>query len=329
MKRIGYAVLTVAALAFGGWLGSDGVAAASSMQCGVGDICLGPYRVSNAQPSDTEVLTWSDSNNQWEPAAAAGGSSDIVSEGNSNVEVIDTGTGQIDLDLDGNPQGRMTAASFTLGVTSATQQLIVPISNDDVTPTLAFGDGDSGFYEYTDDGIKLSLAGSQKWVFASASMGSVTGNNFIQAEVPSATNPVFVLNNDFDSGLGWSGADAPSLVAGGVEALRATELSSGVVLQYQTTAGITASVTQTQGQQALVSTLNEVSTVANVNDVVTLPSAITGSCVKIINNGANTLQVFPASGDSVAGGSVDASTTLNSGSNAEYCAFNATAWEVF
>jgi len=61
--------------------------------------------------------------------------------------------------------------------------------------------------------------------------------------------------------------------------------------------GITASTTQSQGEGPLTSTYNEVGTVANENDVVTLPDAVQGITVIVRNSGANTLQVFPASGD--------------------------------
>lgn len=91
--------------------------------------------------------------------------------------------------------------------------------------------------------------------------------------------------------------------------------------------GITASTTQTQGQGPLTRDVNEVSTVANANDTVTLPSATAYSrTITIINNGANTLQIFPASGDNLGAG-VDTATTLASGSNVRYTNYDATNWE--
>jgi hypothetical protein len=73
-------------------------------------------------------------------------------------------------------------------------------------------------------------------------------------------------------------------------------------IEWETLAGITASTTQSQGQQPLVDTISEVSTVANDADVVTLPAAAEGRVVVVKNNGANDLQVFPASGDNLGGG---------------------------
>lgn len=93
------------------------------------------------------------------------------------------------------------------------------------------------------------------------------------------------------------------------------------------TSGITASTTQTQGQGALTSDINAVSIVANANDTVTLPSALAGMEVTVINNGANTLKIYPASGDNLGAG-VDVSTVLVAGSNIVFVSYDDTNWEV-
>lgn len=93
------------------------------------------------------------------------------------------------------------------------------------------------------------------------------------------------------------------------------------------TAGITASTTQTQGNGALTNMYNEVATCANANDTVTLPAAVAGRRVTIMNNGAQTLQIFPASGDNLGAG-VDTATTLTAGSNRSFIAYDATNWEI-
>ena len=98
------------------------------------------------------------------------------------------------------------------------------------------------------------------------------------------------------------------------------------LLERSTTAGITASTTQTQGQGALTADVNEVSVVDNTNDTVTLPTAAAGRVVKVINDGANTLQIFPASGDDLGGG-VNTATTLATGFTYTFVAFDADTWE--
>lgn len=72
---------------------------------------------------------------------------------------------------------------------------------------------------------------------------------------------------------------------------------------------LTASVTQTQGQQPLTADTNVIITVSNNNDVVTLPPVTAGIIQRIINVGLNTLQIFPASGEDLGNG-VDTSTTI-------------------
>jgi hypothetical protein len=72
--------------------------------------------------------------------------------------------------------------------------------------------------------------------------------------------------------------------------------------------------------------VNEVATVTTTDDAVTMPSAVTGISVTIINNGANDLGVWPAVGDDVGTG-VDTVTTLTPGSNVTFCAYDTTTWE--
>lgn len=101
--------------------------------------------------------------------------------------------------------------------------------------------------------------------------------------------------------------------------------NAGVVSGVES--GITASTTQTQGQQPLTKKLNEISVVANANDAATMPAATgDGDEVTIINNGVNTLQLFPETGDDMGAG-VDTAVTLAAGSSVKYVDYNATNWK--
>ena len=92
------------------------------------------------------------------------------------------------------------------------------------TPTLAFGDGDSGFYERFDDDIRVSIAGTGTWEFAANSFGGVNGGNAIfNSETATTTNPtVLPYRNDPDTGIGGDGSNTLSLIAGGTQALSLT-----------------------------------------------------------------------------------------------------------
>jgi len=65
--------------------------------------------------------------------------------------------------------------------------------------------------------------------------------------------------------------------------------------------------------------------VANPNDAVTLPTAAVNDVVKIYNNGANVLQVFPAASDNLGEG-VDASTTIEPAEVGVFTAKDSTNW---
>lgn len=91
-------------------------------------------------------------------------------------------------------------------------------------------------------------------------------------------------------------------------------------------ATITASTTQTQGQFPLTKDISRVSAVANANDTVTMAAAAAGLTKVIINDGANTLQVFPASGDNLGAG-LNMAITMAAGSVGMWIAYDATNWK--
>ncbi len=105
------------------------------------------------------------------------------------------------------------------------------------------------------------------------------------------------------------------------------QMANDVALLSDVNSGLTASTTQTQGNGALTADVNEVSTVGSADDTVTLPTAVIGRKVAIINNGANQLRIFPASGDNLGQGA-DTAVALASGSNIVFLAFDVTNWEI-
>ncbi len=101
----------------------------------------------------------------------------------------------------------------------------------------------------------------------------------------------------------------------GNDALIAVDVNSGLI----------ASTTRFQGNGALTAQVNEISTVANNDDTVTLPAALAGLAIEIINHGAETLQIFPASGDNLGTG-VDAPEELEANESVGYVAYDSTNW---
>lgn len=95
-------------------------------------------------------------------------------------------------------------------------------------------------------------------------------------------------------------------------------------------AGVTASTTQTQGQGTVSVTSGdmfvvvEVSTCVNANDTITLGATVPGRVYHVINNGAQTLRVFPASGSNFVGSVADAAVNVAAGAVSEFTCFTST-----
>lgn len=196
-------------------------------------------------------------------------------------------------------------------------------------PNLAFGDGNTGFYEQSDNILVLTAAGI-KQVQWSNGLYRGKANNQFSIDVITAlsyTIPQYSWIADTNSGLTHGGADQASLGVGGIEAVRHTEVSSHVIRTDEMHTGITASTTQSQGQQPLLSSLNEISTVANDGDTVTLPTPAAGTPCEIRNNGDNTLQIFPASGHDLGSGT-DIPTELETNETVIFRGFSVTQWYV-
>ena len=97
-----------------------------------------------------------------------------------------------------------------------------------VQNALWFGDGDSGFAESSDDSIRVYTAGNHKWNFISDYFSANdTGAPRIVAGAGSAGAPVYGFNDDPNTGMYRTGADAIGFSTAG--SLRMTVSSSGEV----------------------------------------------------------------------------------------------------
>ncbi|NWJ43657.1 hypothetical protein HX837_05585 [Marine Group I thaumarchaeote] len=152
-----------------------------------------------------------------------GGSGDTT-----NVRFSDAGTEMLFLSASGDVGIGTTTPTQTLDVSGSisilsgsTNQLLLPLNNDASNPTIAFGDGNTGFYEIIDNRLGVTIAGTSRFFFESSKFrGSIVGGPQLRNEDATNTNPVYVFTDDDDTGIGSSGADNLSLIAGGVEQLR-------------------------------------------------------------------------------------------------------------
>ena len=99
------------------------------------------------------------------------------------------------------------------------------------------------------------------------------------------------------------------------------------ILQHSVAVGQTANTGSVQGNNPITTEFYEIATCANAGDAVTLPTAKAGQLVIIVNNGANSADVFPASGDKLDGGSVNAAFSLSAGANALFICQDDTDWD--
>lgn len=105
-------------------------------------------------------------------------------------------------------------------------------------------------------------------------------------------------------------------------------ITSSGTIRRSVSAAVTASTTHTQvGGTVLTSDINNVSVCANTDDAVTLPTAVAGMTIVVINNGAQDLRIWPASGDNLGTGVDTVRGALAAGSNVCFVSYNATNWE--
>lgn len=115
---------------------------------------------------------------------------------------IPTGTGTEDLNTASIKVGSGTAAA----------------------PSIAIGETDNGFYQAPADIIRYAINGTEILYFGAGGIGrNAPAGVLISKLSSSATVPGYTFNDDTDTGVGRQAADNLSLIAGGVEAIRAED----------------------------------------------------------------------------------------------------------
>lgn len=128
--------------------------------------------------------------------------------------------------------------------TTATNHLLLPSNNDPTTPTLAFGDGDTGFYEVEANDIGISIGGeSQVRILNDLIRGSSTSKFGLKTTIiATAIIPnILPKSSDSNTGIGRADDDKLSLISGGVEGIRITE-SAGAITVDMVTSGTVLTV---------------------------------------------------------------------------------------
>jgi len=105
-----------------------------------------------------------------------------------------------------------------------TKQILLATTDFGTTaaPSIAFGDGDTGFYESADDTLQVVTSGSAFAKFASSRLsnsGSI-GRTSVYFANPANVTPNYSFHSDENTGMYWAAADNISFAAGGIETVR-------------------------------------------------------------------------------------------------------------
>ena len=206
----------------------------------------------------------------------------------------------------------------------AGERFIAALGQGAGTPSFGWTD-DSGFFNFNGSSVNLSIGGMNRWIFSADLRGSTGGSAQIrggtQASVTVPTiNPLG--SGDAVTGIGGDAIalDNLSLICGGVAGLRLAELSSFIIQSPQANVGLTADPSSVQGGGVILCSYNVYATVATIGDAATLPATfVVGTKIWVKNDAANSMDVFPASGDD-AGGGVDTAVAVAGGAAALFIA---------
>jgi len=103
---------------------------------------------------------------------------------------------------------------------------------------------------------------------------------------------------------------------------------TGTLVANSVNAGVTANTNSSQGDSPITQFYTQISVCANPGDAVTLPSAATGMMCIVANDGANSADIFPATGDDINEAGVNVAYALAANANALFIAHDATNWSV-
>ena len=98
-------------------------------------------------------------------------------------------------------------------------------------------------------------------------------------------------------------------------------------MQRNIAAGVTADVGSGQGDGAFTADILEVSVAATDGDAVTLPVAVAGKVIMVINHGASSIDIFPVTSSYINEGSINAAVACAANASRMFIAYDATHWE--
>jgi len=133
-------------------------------------------------------------------------------------------------------EGANMTMTETIALDIESGQLVLPLNNDALRPTLAFGLGDTGFFESSNGVIVISLAGVNRFLFSSQLLMTINANGAAMLnETTSATNPTLSPNrSNTTTGIGQNATNEVSIIGNSIELARFAQPGSLVTQAVQT-----------------------------------------------------------------------------------------------
>jgi len=123
------------------------------------------------------------------------------------------------------------------------------------------------------------------------------------------------------------GLDVYQIIGQGGVVLSAETLTGVSYGTKMATAGLTAHAGGGQANGVLIiAPITQFSTVGSAGDSATLPHALAGMVVTVINSTATSMNVFPASGETINGGAANAQVAVTNATPTIFYAISAGAW---
>jgi hypothetical protein len=160
-----------------------------------------------------------------------------------------------------------------------------------------------------------NLGGTERIYYLSSTFGFLTAGN--------ANAAITAGNATFDGDLEFTGPQAISTTSGNLTLTPAT----GLILN-SVNAGVTAHTGSAQGGETITKSITQIATCGTSGDAVTLPTAVAGLIVFVLNDGAEAADVFPNTSDNINEAGDNAAYSLAANKNAMFIAHDAQHWSV-
>lgn len=227
----------------------------------------------------------------------------------------------------------MASFSTLIPVTDATTGATLRIGTSQLVKVMASGSGAAVYYfdnsgslsrvVVTETPAAISTA-SQVLVSLTVTGGTIylNANLFVLVQTDGGAGSIVTYYNpEAATQESYEASESPAALQTAISAISAS--SGGAV-----TTGLVAFAGGGQGSATQLSFgYNEVITVATAGDSVKLQPAQAGAQITVINDGANAMDVFPATGDTINDGAANTAISVAAGVTIVFSAINATNWE--